>query len=55
MVEQGSGTARDRRRRERSVWRTGLLLSVLVHLVFMLGSGGGLSMAALAMTWGMDS
>ena len=40
MVEQGSGTARDRRRRERSVWRTGLLLSVLVHLVFVLGWRG---------------
>ena len=26
-------TARDRRRRERSIWRTGLLVSVLFHLL----------------------
>lgn len=28
-------TARDRRRRDRSLWRTGLLISVLLHLVIL--------------------
>ena len=32
--------ANDRRRRERTVWRTGLLLSVLVHLFIFLGWRG---------------
>jgi len=27
--------ARDRRRRDRTIWRTGLLLSVLFHLVLL--------------------
>ncbi|MEQ1856437.1 MAG: hypothetical protein ABL963_08205 [Longimicrobiales bacterium] len=40
MVEQESGSARERRRRERSVWRTGLLVSVLLHLIFVLGWRG---------------
>lgn len=32
--------ARDRRRRERTVWRTGLLLSVLLHLLIFVGWRG---------------
>jgi hypothetical protein len=40
MVEQESGTARDRRRRERSVWRTGLLVSVFIHVAVFIGWRG---------------
>lgn len=41
MTEQHDISARDRRRRERSTWRTGLFVSVLLHLlvfVFWRGS-----------------
>ena len=36
MSETESVTARDRRRRERNVWRSALLVSVLVHVVVLL-------------------
>ncbi|MBT3772964.1 MAG: hypothetical protein HOF87_00220, partial [Gemmatimonadales bacterium] len=32
--------AKDRRRQERSIWRTGLLMSVLVHLLLFFGWQG---------------
>jgi hypothetical protein len=36
MTEQHDITARDRRRRERTIWRTGLLVSALAHLLIFL-------------------
>jgi hypothetical protein len=39
-VEHVTETVRDRRRHERSVWRTGLLLSGLLHLVLVLAWRG---------------
>lgn len=40
MNELHEISARDRRRRERSTWRTGLLVSVLLHLLLFLGWRG---------------
>ena len=40
MTESPEMTARDRRRQDRSVWRTGLLVSVLVHLFVFLAWQG---------------
>jgi hypothetical protein len=35
MADQGIGTVRDRRRQERSVWRIGILVSVLFHILML--------------------
>jgi hypothetical protein len=40
MTEQHDITARDRRRRERTIWRTGLLVSALAHLLIFLAWRG---------------
>lgn len=40
MTEQHDMTARDRRRRERTIWRTGLLVSVLLHVLFFVAWRG---------------
>jgi hypothetical protein len=40
MTEQQGFSAKDRRRRERTIWRTGLLVSVLFHLLVFLGWRG---------------
>lgn len=40
MSEFHDFTAEDRRRHERRIWRTGLWLSLLVHLLVLLGSRG---------------
>lgn len=40
MIDITEMTARDRRRRDRSVWRTGLLVSVLFHLIVFFGWRG---------------
>jgi hypothetical protein len=40
MTDSPEMTARDRRRQDRSVWRTGLLISVLFHLIIFLGWRG---------------
>lgn len=40
MSDPESVTARDRRRRERNIWRTGILVSVLVHLVLLVAWRG---------------
>ena len=40
MTDSPEITARDRRRQDRSVWRTGLLISVLFHLFIFLGWRG---------------
>lgn len=40
MSDLVSVTARDRRRRERNIWRTGILVSVLVHLVLLIAWRG---------------
>lgn len=40
MIDITEMTARDRRRRDRSLWRTGLLVSVLFHLLVFFGWRG---------------
>lgn len=40
MVEPRDISARDRRKRDRKVWRTGLLASVLLHLLLLFGWQG---------------
>jgi hypothetical protein len=40
MTDSHEMTARDRRRQDRSVWRTGLLVSALIHLFFFLAWQG---------------
>jgi len=40
MTEQQGFSAKDRRRRERSIWRTGLLVSLLFHLLIFFGWRG---------------
>jgi hypothetical protein len=40
MSEQQGISAKDRRRRERKIWRTGLLASLLFHLLIFLGWRG---------------
>jgi hypothetical protein len=40
MTDSPEMTARDRRRQDRSVWRTGILVSVLIHLFFFLAWQG---------------
>jgi hypothetical protein len=40
MTEQRDINARERRRRERTIWRTGLLVSALFHLLLFLGWRG---------------
>ena len=40
MTEQPDISARDRRRRERTIWRRGLLVSALLHVVVLFGWRG---------------
>ena len=40
MTEQQGISAKDRRRRERKIWRTGLLVSLLFHLLIFFGWRG---------------
>ena len=40
MTEQHDITAKDRRRRERTIWRSGLLVSVIIHLFLLFGWQG---------------
>lgn len=40
MAEQQGFSAKDRRRRERKIWRTGLLVSLLFHLLVFIGWRG---------------
>ena len=40
MTEQQGISAKDRRRRERGIWRTGLLVSLLFHLIVFFGWRG---------------
>jgi hypothetical protein len=40
MTEQQGFSAKDRRRRERKIWRTGLLVSLLLHLLVFFGWRG---------------
>ncbi len=49
MTEQQGFSAKDRRRRERKIWRTGLLVSVLFHLlVFFAWRGNVLPLSPFA-------
>jgi len=40
MTEQQGFSAKDRRRRERKIWRSGLLVSLLFHLLVFFGWRG---------------
>jgi hypothetical protein len=42
MTDSPEMTARDRRRQDRSVWRTGLLVSLLFHLLLFVGWRGSI-------------